>query len=335
MKLKTSFLTALLVFVCFSFVAYSYMDGQKSLNTDPFKDGVAMFMVSHTEYWTAEQGQIIGKLIDYKLDPIIVNYCLVDTWYPSNKSKFINSAFTIDTLQATTGTHYYSFTTPAVEGVYEYMMTCNYNKSSSQDVNVTTSNSFHLNPALNEIKRLNSSLNTITTALGSVNFTYEFANINTQFGTVFIDLSQINSTVNQIRSDQFTKDMAQNNFTFTNSLITQVQNNISLLTQMCSNAETNSSALCQLVYEINSKVDNVQSTINTVETTVNNINATVTTTYSYLTIDLTNLINNVYSQVNGTFTTVNDINATVNDIKVNTSAIRNTQLETVYISVFS
>lgn len=319
------------------FTAVSYEHGQNALNKDPFEEGIAMLMISHTEYWSGESGQIIGKLVDYNLDPVIVNYCVVNSWYPNNKTKFLNNELTTDTLQYETGTHYKTFTTPTVEGVYEYMMTCNYNRTPSQTRNVTTSNSFHLNPALNYLRDLNESLHT------------EIEGVGITVDEIQSVVNDINSTVNDIRSDQFTKDMAQSNFTYVNTRLNEISANLTAIQNFCDNPETQGSSLCLFVNDTNQRIQSVETTVNYNNEILLQLNSTSNSIYDYMTIDLTNIINGMFGQVNDTLIIVNDINTTVNAIQTtvtniettttdtNTTVndIRDTQTNVVYMSVFS
>lgn len=319
------------------FTAVSYENGEKVMNTAPFEEGVAMLMISHTEYWSGETGQIIGKLVDYNLDPIIVNYCEVDAWYPNNKSLFLDSQTTTDTLQSTTGTHYVTFTTPEIEGVYEYQMTCEYNRTPSQTRNVTTSNSFHLNPALNYLRDINDSL---WTKMDGVEITVD---------EIQLVVNDINGTVNDIRSDQFTKEMAQTNFTFVNERLDQISTNLTVIQQFCDNPETEGSSLCVWVNDTNDRITNIQTTVDTNNEIILQLNSTSNNIYDYMTVDLTNIVNGMFGTVNETLIVVSDINTTVNQIstditEINTevgqvnetvSDIRNTQIDVIYMSVFS
>src|SRR4030067_1637801 len=110
-------LTTFFLFLSAVFVFSAYNNGNKLSNSGYLKDGVAMFMVSHTEYRSGETfGQIIGKLVDYQLEPIAVNYCLV-TIYNPDKTTYIFTQATDNTLESVAGTHYINFTTPANAGI--------------------------------------------------------------------------------------------------------------------------------------------------------------------------------------------------------------------------
>jgi hypothetical protein len=335
---KLFLLGSMILFVgAMLFGAVSYEHGEDLGNTAPFKDGVAMLMISHTEYWSGETGEIISKLVDYQLNPIIVNYCVVDAWYPDNKTKFLDSETTTDTLQYDTGTHYKTFTTPTVEGVYEYMMTCNYNQTPALTRNVTTSNSFHLNPALNYLRDINESLyleiNENEIIITDVNNTVN--NIEGTVTSIETVVTDINNTVNDIRSDQFTTEMAEGNFTYVNERLDQISTNLTAIQQFCDSAETSGSSLCAWVEDTNNKVQNLNETIEYNNEILLQLNSTSNSIYDYMTVDLTNIINGMFGNINSTLSFVEDINATVTDVKENVSAIRDTQTNVVYMNVFS
>jgi hypothetical protein len=98
-------------------------------------DDIIIKMVSNTEYWNGENGQIIVALRDINFNPKVAN-CTVSILYP-------NSSYYKQAQNATstniTGTYHYNFIVPEVEGVYEYMAFCKIGIK-----NYTSGNSFHV-----------------------------------------------------------------------------------------------------------------------------------------------------------------------------------------------
>jgi len=280
----------------------------------------AMVMVSHSEYWTGETGQIIGKLYNYRGQPILAD-CNV-TIYNPDKTTFLAQTPTTDTLEATDGTHYLDFATPTLEGVYEYMLKCDYTLN-NKPFSRTISNSFHLSPALNTIKNINSSISGI--------------------GNIYPTLVEVNNTVNNIYADLFSDIDAYNNFTaidtnfgVVNTKLDNVNQSLETLKQYCSNAETNSSDLCQMVWSIDLKTTSIDNTLtNVVVAQLNVINATTDATYNYLIGTVTTNLNNILIDVGIIKDTTNQINATVNRIETNVTTIITNQEEMVYIDVMS
>lgn len=153
-----------------------------------------LFMVSHSEYRSGEQGQIIGKLFNFQGDPIIVDNCTV-TIYNPDKSIYLAPTLTDNTLEATDGTHYINFTTPSEEGVYEYKIVCSFPQGATTQTR-TVSNSFHLNPALNTITDINASIQGFTAYLTDINTTTTDTNVI---------VNQINTTANTLLVNQGTQ----------------------------------------------------------------------------------------------------------------------------------
>jgi len=130
--------------------ATAYNQGQAVITKGNLDDGVYFFMVSHTEYKSDETGQIIARLVNWQGDPIDAS-CVGSIKYP-DKTAFITNQSMSDSTIA--GDHYLNFTTPSIEGIYEYQSVCNYTIGASPRSSSAT-NSFHLSPALNIIDVIN------------------------------------------------------------------------------------------------------------------------------------------------------------------------------------
>lgn len=275
---------------------------------------VSMVMVSHSEYRSLERGQIIGKLYDYRGSPILAT-CNV-TIYNPDKTIFLSPLTTDDTLEALDGTHYINFTTPANEGIYEYMINCGFTLN-NQFRTRKISNSFHLNPALNTITNINSSLINITS-----NLTFTINNI---FDNLFSDTDAFNNFTN-----------IQSNFSTINTNLNYVSQNLSAIMQYCSNQATNSSELCRLVWDNNQRIIAINNTLNNVVVAqLNVINQTTQNTYDFLIVNVTNNFNSIFTSLFNIQTGINQINTTSNQILQNTTAIIQNQEDTIYIDVVS
>ncbi len=162
-----------------------------------------------------------------------------------------------------------------------------------------------MNPALNKIKDidlLNQSLAEINANVIEVNATVTNIYDDTQY----------------IRTNMVTDENFRNNMTFINTKLDDIDTNLSVLMNYCSNTQTNSSALCTLLHGINNQVTD---TNNYLQTTIKNeldeINSTTHSTYDYVTGTLATNVNSILSIVTNTQTTVNQINTTVNTIDTN------------------
>jgi hypothetical protein len=156
---KRKFLLILVVILFLSafFLVSAYIKGK-----DVSKD-VSIQWISHTEYWKDDMASTIVRLADYRGNPYEVDSCEVSILYP-DKSIFINSAqmtesniegnwYRADSLQ------------DAPVGTYEQEVIC---IKGSQTIK--SSQSFHLNPALEEISQVSQTLNFTRGELSDFNF---------------------------------------------------------------------------------------------------------------------------------------------------------------------
>jgi hypothetical protein len=287
-----------------------------------------MFMVSHSEYWSGEQGMIVGRLLDYQGEPITVSNCTVDIYYP-DMTLFISEGVTNDSLQASTGTHFYKFTTPSIEGVYEYIMTCNYPPNKDMSV----ANSFHLSPALNLVGGINDSIADLT-AQELLHYNDLQANIsviNSDLLIIKTDLDDIELNITDIYGDtQYIRDNMLSEAVFTSNITSvlnnqdtiilqggQVLSNLTAIENFCGDDTTSGSQLCLLVNEIQSKVTDINNTVRSYEAYMQDINSTAHSTYDYVTGTLATNINNIISSLSAVETNTEQINSTVNEIKQN------------------
>jgi len=103
--------------------------------TTKAEEYLSVKMVSNTEYWNGEAGQIIVELRDVNFNPKAAN-CTASILYP-NSSYFVQTQNMTNTTAL--GTYHYNFIVPDAEGVYEYMASCR-----AGTRNYTSGRSFHV-----------------------------------------------------------------------------------------------------------------------------------------------------------------------------------------------
>jgi hypothetical protein len=313
-------------------VGLSYNHGKQIAGDDIF------YMVSHSEYWSDEQGQVIARLYDWQGAPITVDNCTVDIYNP-DKTSFVSNALTTDTLQTTTGTHYYVFTTPTVEGIYQYMVTCNYDGKSRG-----VASTFHLSPALDMLRVINDTTITLssnvdnyfnTVQLNLSNINDDLFSITTNTNTILVNLTSIRDDTNYIRNNMLTSTVFNTNITTVvnnqNTIINQgnnILNNLTAIEAFCGTQTTNGSTLCLWVDEIRGKITDINLTLIDYTAILNEINQTTHSTYDYMTVTLATNVNNIYNTVTRIETNTVQINETAN-------AIRQNQEDAVWMEVTS
>jgi hypothetical protein len=320
-KRKAISIGAVLLMGIFSLGVVGYYNGKQVVNLVPY-----MSMISHSIYRTGETGQIIARLVDYQDNPVSVNWCKAYINYP-DKTVWINGDLMTDDSGNLTGNHFYSFTVPATEGVYEYGAECQFNKTPSITMTRKVVNSFQVSPSFNQISAIN---NTLTVMNGSL---YE---IQTAVGQVNSTLNSVSTTVNGVaynvsliyQDTQSLKASALDtagNFTALNVRLDGVDSNLSVLKNYCGDANTNSSPLCVLVNEIKIDVGAINVTMLNAQTVyLQEINATTHSTYDYMTGTLTNKVDDVLGMlssiggtVNATYSIVTAVNSTTTTILTN------------------
>ena len=95
-----------------------YVDGTDFVGENTF------YIVSNTEYWSGETGQVISRFVNFKGDPIAVTNCTTDILNPDGSTFFVTDE--LMTSSGVTGDYYYQFTVPDTEGIYDYSVTCRY-----------------------------------------------------------------------------------------------------------------------------------------------------------------------------------------------------------------
>ena len=259
--------------------------------------------VSHTEYWANEEGQSIVRLSNFKGEPITANWCNVTIYYPDKTAFVINQSMLPNSI---VGNYYYNFTTPNIMGVYEEFVNCSYGSNKF----ASTSESFHMNPALNMTWYLNQTLSGLVIDIGDIKINVSAIKNDTTY--------IINNMVNKTAFDDW-KNNATNQFN-------DVKTNLTIgLNSLCNTTESNSSDMCQLLWNLTAfqQAQNITFT-NYFE----NITTTTTNLWNYTTGTL-------FTKLNDTYNMVFDINQTVHKIQENVTAIRQDQVDEVHINIIS
>jgi len=161
-KMKAMIFIVAILMIGSAIATKTYNDGNELINQDPF-----IKMVSHSEYASGDTGQVITRLVDWKGDAIAVNDCWASIYYP-NKTLYADNA--LMTTDGFVGDHYYSFTAPEIEGVYEYQAVCEYMQGAVAK-NATITNSFQVVPAYNKIDVMEEQIAYIELGTQQINLT--------------------------------------------------------------------------------------------------------------------------------------------------------------------
>jgi hypothetical protein len=211
-----------------------------------------MYMISHSEYWSDENGQIIARLLNYKGEAIVDANCTIDILYP-NKTYFKQN----EAMNFSIDSYYYMFITPSFEGVYEYKATCSFNNNTRTQ---SVMNSFHLSPALNFIAISHDDLSGKIANLTDLN--------NANFGNITYNLSQIKLDTEYIRENMVLNITAA-------QYQSEVMAKLNILSGYCNDTDTSSSYLCQWVNETRVRLLNMNISV---ENYLSQINVTTVTT---------------------------------------------------------
>lgn len=284
-----------------------YSHGNKVLEKNSFG------IVSATEYWTGEEGMIVARFVDYKGDPMSVINCTADILYPDN-SPFITGQ--LMSSSAIAGDFYTTFTVPATEGVYDYGVTCYYAQGALTK-SITSTKTFHVSPALNYIKVINSTQAEILS---------DVADMQIDVDNVYLDTQYVRS--NMVLASAFDSNMTQ-----MNTKLDDVQGDVTTLMTYCDDVVTNASTLCQLVYQMNAQVGAID--LSGITTSLAEVNATTHSTYDYLTVTLAGNINTLLADTGILKETTTQINSTVNAVRNDTQTIIANQENQVSLNIIS
>ncbi len=320
-----------LLVVLGSILISAYTNGQK-VTKEP-----EVLWVSHTEYWSSsgvgedEVASTIVRITDYKGTPFDINSCVANIYYPDKSPYVSNGAMSESPVS---GNWYRTDTVPTIEGTYEQEVICLYGAGKS----IKTSQSFHVNPALNFIKNVSSEVLAADAYMHSANvsitgtvenakaelstqLTTTKANLTTLLNIIDFDLtSQIDSVEAHLDTDLTNVsveirgdiadteaaiiarvDVAETNLT---DLLNQV--NSELQTQLSSNNATTTSLINDLDVSITGTINDAKAEI------ISQISATETT--------LTNLINTVDSDLSTQLTNAEaSLDSKMTDVNISIS----------------
>lgn len=316
------------VILFFFLVSTFYVSGQRTIN-EPH-----VSWVSHTEYWSSSgpgeqaRASTIVRITDYRGNPFNIDGCVANIYYP-NKTRYISE----QPLEPSgpQGNWYRTDPIPDVEGHYEQEVICTYN--SGQEVR--TSQSFHVNPALNYIKVVREQIDLGNENLHEINMTLTGTIDNqTQTLTNKINLTETNlATLIDILGEELTQEIlnsqADLNTTLENINI-EINGNIAETNQEIQQAiNLASTDLTTLINEINNQIqeqlqqNNVSfdSLINDLELTIEGaisgakqeIITAITTTNQNLENTLTLLENNLSEQMTAQGI---DLNNQISDVRI-------------------
>jgi hypothetical protein len=328
MNKKWLILIAVVALGLVTFLVTAYSNG-KTISSEP-----SISFVSHTEYWSGDNASTIVRLVDYKGDPFEnVQGCVVDISYP-NKTPFVtNQPLQISSIA---GNWYRTDLIPSIEGTYEQGVTCTYLVGSVEKT-TKASQSFHVNPALNFIKTVNTNVLAADAHLGTVNvamtamvenrtanlsnqLTLTQADLNSLIGKIHDSISQNISSSNADLNTNLSKvnisiqgkiastgqDIVAN-ITYTQGNLTDLLNQInnSLSSQLASSNSTLNANLSGLTVHIDGKIDGAKAEIISAITASNtNLNDALALAKSDLSTQITNTGNDLN-------TTLKDVNTTI------------------------
>ena len=133
-KERVGFGVVLLIVLCIVAVFFVRANGQD----------ISVEITSRTEYIPGDEGQVIGE-VRYVIsgEPATAD-CYASAYYPNKATLFFEQLM----VETAFGTHYYNFSVPSEEGVYEYQTKCDIG-----DKNVTRSKAFHVSGLLGEVQQ--------------------------------------------------------------------------------------------------------------------------------------------------------------------------------------
>jgi hypothetical protein len=163
--------------------------------------------VSHTEYIAGDTtGQGIISVSDYKGRPLNAS-CLLSLVYPDNTFVFTDYAMSPSIIA---GNYYRIFTVPNTFGVYTEFVNCSVQLNPAINVSGSKSNSIHVNPAFDFLVNISQNITDLKQEF--VNFTVDVQNNFTYTNWL---ISQVNESIN-ISAD----------LNYTNQLIMNVSTNV-------------------------------------------------------------------------------------------------------------
>jgi hypothetical protein len=145
-------------------------------------------IISHTEYYANETGQVIIRVSDYLGNPLNAS-CNATIIYPNKTFWYIDTPLSNSSI---IGNYYKEITIPDVLGVYEYSFVCNATMNNKNYI-IKKSSSFHVSIAYQMFQEIIDKLDALNNTL-----------------------IQMNQSINNLEINM------NNNFTYTNSLIQNI-----------------------------------------------------------------------------------------------------------------
>ncbi len=174
----------LLLFVVGIFFVSAYVTGRN------VREDVELQWVSHTEYWNNDSASTIIRLADYRGNAYDVDSCSVNILYP-NKTTFVSEG---EMIESNIDGNWYRADSlvGAPLGTYEQEVTC---VRGSQTI--VSSQSFHLNPALEEVNTVSQDLDSARTELENVNLTVH-ANVQETGESINVNIDTTETTLSSL-----------------------------------------------------------------------------------------------------------------------------------------
>lgn len=250
MVIKVVFVFAILLLSTFTF---AYTNGKKTVE-EP-----VVSWVSHTEYWRDDFASTIIRLADYRGNPYTVDECRVTILKP-DKTPFIQ-----DQPMSESGIPGNWYRTDSLEnaplGTYEQEVTCT---KGTQEIK--TSQSFHLNPALEQVSVLTEKTDNLDLELSDVNISLSGRvnetgeEINTNITNMNTNLNNLVNDLNLNMEDEFANTNANMNSLISNldlSLQAKVDATGNTINTNINDAESNLTNLINqaVVVDLNNKLD--------------------------------------------------------------------------------
>jgi len=228
-------------------ISIVYSDGNKVLEEPQIS------FVSHTEYWSStsdadgEKAATIIRIVDRKGLPFPVDECNATILYPNKTAYISNEPMSESGIP---GNWYRTDPVPPAEGTYEQEVTCLYGNEF-----VITSQSFHVNPALNFIKNVSADVIASDTRLENINLTITgqiagtqetiIAKINTTETNLDSLMNNIYTNItNQLNEiDVNTTDLENTIDKINISIIAQIEGTEQIILTQISATETNLEAV--------------------------------------------------------------------------------------------
>lgn len=288
-----------LILLTIIFFSTAYINGKNVT-----EEGISLQWVSHTEYWKDDHASTIVRLSDYKGNPIEVDECNVTILYP-DKSVFVNNQ-PLSKSEIIGNWYRSDYLGEIPVGTYEQEVFC---KKGNKIV--TSSQSFHLNPALEQINTLTKKSDNLDLKLSDVNVvvTGKIAETGENITTNITELStSLNTLLDDINTDLSTQitqgiHVLQTDFSDVNVYVTgvvkttgqEIQTNLSNVNENLGNilSNVNSSILEQLEVDYNALQANLNDVSLDISATLTQTGETINTNITTSNTSLTNLLTTI------------------------------------------